>query len=295
MHPSPQAICSSTSAQPLVLASLEPVSDVTLAVYAPDGVRPPEFQGVMVVDGVVTSAQWPENAPIVYALPDGRRLLYDAYNEDRAYIWERDAKRLTDLGRVGLVAAGSRGRFVVRYDGADQHVYSDIAADKPALRDVWRVPPEHNAKLVGEVDGIPVGLEIPAHWTKTGQQRESPHVKLVCIDGELNKKHSITLPPGFDVDTNDAIRGHRLLMLGRRESKQDSTWMVPFNVDVWILDLDRRKPRKLGTVAGSYTHGTAVPHPYVNVEWADTPLVKRGRLGGDDVTYFVDPATEAVK
>lgn len=289
-----RAICpQEVSSLNLLLPTL--ATDMTLEVDAPGGVTPDRWKGRMVVDGTVTDAPWPEHPPEVYVLADGRRLLYDRYNENISYLWEPSTKMLTPLGKVQPVAVGRKGFLLAEYN-EDAYVYSDIDPRHPARREVWRASPSKHVEMLGELDGAVVALELDDSAYQSSSRKKRRAANLVCMLGpDRITKRGLSLPAGLYPVGSDALREHRLLLLGAYEhaNAPRGVWMSPFTAGVYILDLDRRgQSRRIATVPGSYTHHTAVPHPYVNVEWGPPPSKKKDQFSDRGVTYYVDPATE---
>jgi hypothetical protein len=221
-----------------------------------------------------------------YALADGRRLLYDT-DDGRAHLWA--AGTLTDLGRVGLVRAGQRGWLVWAHDEAGGLTFSDVDPTRPALRPLWSS--RHHRGVIGEIDGAVAVLE-----------GGEPGLILLCVSGPgAVTRHPLKAPEGLQPAGEDAIRGHRLLMTGPFEYRRGSgaPWEEAFTADVWILDLDTTRARRIGKVPGGYTRWTAVPHPVLEVRWATDPPPPAPAeplvIGEFVPSYAVDPVTEALR
>lgn len=298
-----------TPAVPLSLPALEATNEIAVAVDMPDGVAPERWQGKMVVDGVVTEAMWPEQAPAVYRLGDGRFVLYDGYNENRVWIWEPGERRLTDLGRLGMVAVPRRGWLFVRGDDDGSVTYFDVDPARPGLREVWRDDGDGQrlTQLVGERDGAPVLLRRSYSYAAGGGAAVfASRATLVIIRGvgEVDEQ-VVELPAGLAPANGDAVRGDRLLLTGARIDVLPAAangnaagldWMRPFEVEVRVLDLATGELRDLGTAPGAWTQWTAIPHPYIGLVWSDhAPAVRPAFGWWEQCMSTVDVRTESIR
>jgi hypothetical protein len=293
----PKPICEAPPAgtAPLFLPSLTADPKLRLEVHAPNGVKPEDYKGKLVVDGTVTSALWPEHAPAAYPLPDGRFMLYDSYNANLGYLWDPTTRKLTELGKVGIESIVGRGWMIARHDnGTGARTLHDIDPDRkrPGLRRVWEAKGAlTQSRLAGVIDGVVVA--IARDYTSSGP---APEVTLVCLQGPgAVTTHRATVPSNLVIANDDALRDHRLLLTGfggeTVGSPQD--WSKPFSVGVSILDLDTMRVRSIGKATGGWTVDTNVPHRYLDVRWDDgaaaTTKVLRERTKN-----VVDPKTEKI-
>lgn len=296
--PSPRtvgAICDRPAGtERLLMPDPRPTTKLRIEVHAPGGVVPERWKGQMMIDGTVTASQWPEQAPVAYPLRDGRTLLYDAYNANLVYLWDPQRRALTELGRYGLVRAGDLGILVASYGDDGVLSYLDVDPDRtrPRLRTVWT--PRAQTAVLGTLDG-----EL-ALYSRRGDHT----VAITCLFGP-KVAHEARYPLAAQLRPvdSDAVRGHRVLMFGPNVPPtpapgRASALEPPFATSIWILDLDTGAPRQVGVAQGQYTRYTAIPHGYVRVQWkAPQPPGAGGPQllwSGDEITTFVDPATERV-
>jgi len=296
----PKPVCEPAPAgtAPLVLPALAADRKLRLEVDAPNGVKPERWKGKMIVDGTPTSAQWPELAPAAYPLPDGRSVLYDSYNANVGYLWDPTTRKLTELGKVGLVSVAGRGWLIATYDGSGTRTLHDIDPDRkrPGLRRVWQANGTlADSQVAGVVDGVVVAIarDYPS-------SKPAPEITLVCLQGpNAVTMHRIALASNLAIASDDAFRDHRLLLRGLAAPQrftslpQDSN--KSFMVGVSILDLDTKRVRSIGTATGGWTRDTNVPHPYLAVRWGDGSAATTGSTSYEMDTNVVDPKTEKIQ
>lgn len=260
-----------TPARSLELAALAPSTDLRLT----------EKAGKLVVAGTPTASPWPMRAPAAYRLPDGRYLLYDGYDANMVYVWQPRTKTLTELGRAVLVAVPRLG-WLVEQTGNDgvARLY-DLEPKAAALRELWRSA--DGVEVAGTLDG--------AIALRAGQ-------RIVCLSGPgATTTLATTLPAGARIAGDDAIRGHRMLLIAGAMPDPGS-WPGghgTFDVAIEILDLGSGKVRTIGVGAGAWTRTTDVPHPYVAVHWSDRDRNLRDPGWAEDVIDVVDVTTETLR
>jgi hypothetical protein len=281
-------LCPSAGVAPVFLPAFAASHDLTLDVDRPKGVDPADWEGKMRVDGVLTDAMWPRYAPQVYRLPDGRSVLDDQYAEGLISVWDPARRKLTELANGTLAPISGRGRLIVVPD-IDVPVYADIDPAGPRLRELWRANDRIHTMVVGAVDGLPAVLTIPRDQEFRGARGE-----IVCLStAGVAARVPITVPAGYMPQTVDPIDGHRMLLIGPYVGIGPDDYGradKPFHADIAILDLHTGAHRTVGTVDGAYTIATAIPHPYINVEWQGGG--SHHRTGELQASYFVDPSTE---
>jgi hypothetical protein len=264
----------------LQLASLRPSTALTLREYRAPGLSDRE-PGKLEVDHTVTGSLWPMRSPEVYALPDGRSLLYDGYNGSIVYVWEPRGHTLTELARGRLIAVPRQGWLVEQEEDAGYRLY-DVDPDRthPRLRELYH---GIRGSLAGVLDGAIV-FETEAAHTFT------------CISGPGHSTElPIALPAQTAVPSTDAIRDHRLLLIDvahRPHHDFPPYDGATFDVAVSILDLDTGAVRPIGVAKGGWTRFTAVPHPHVVVRWADHDPAARDLGWHEDLINVVDPVSE---
>jgi hypothetical protein len=221
--------------------------------------------GRIAIDGTVTAARWPEGPllPEIHSLADGRSMIY-VDERQRVYLWDPTRKRLADIGRGWLVAVPARGwliRSPIDPDG-DELRLADIDPDRdhPRLREVWRLPARSGVVHAGVLDGAIAAVA-----------RDPLGTTLVCIAGPGRvSTRSITLPDALFVASDDAIRGHRVLLRGRVQlggTARDTN--IKPTANVFVLDLDQGALRQVGMATGDWNMAMNVPQPRVKVRWAD--------------------------
>ena len=283
----------SSAAPPPVCASPPGHAKLFLPELAPArGLRVEDRGGRIAIDGTVTTARWPDGPlpPAIHALADGRSMIY-VDERQRVYLWDPTRKRLADLGRGWLVAVPARGwliRSPIDPDN-DQLRLADIDPDRdhPRLREVWRLPDRSTVVHAGIIDGAVAAVV-----------RDSLGTTLACIAGPASvSTRSITLPDALFVASDDAFRGHRLLLRERPQlvgiAHDPNITKITPKANVFVLDLDLATLRHVGTATGEWDLGRNVPRPRVKVRWADHDPGLPDR--DTSPATRVDPATEHVQ
>ncbi|HUQ06651.1 MAG TPA: hypothetical protein VM261_29310 [Kofleriaceae bacterium] len=290
----------------LVLPASAPSHDLKLDVDRPGGVEPADWKGKLTVDGVVTAAMWPMNAPLEYRLADGRYLLNDYYNANLLSIWDPRTKTLTELARGVLMPVPGHGALI--YTSADDTgavgILSDVDPDAPRLRELYRFERmKGQTDVVGAVDGMPALLVRPP-VSATSFRAEAPApVTILCLSGAgVSASFDAVVPEGFHPVSLDPVDGHRLLLLGTVDHERERLEMTnrgafgyePFDAEVAVLDLATGAHRSLGRTQGGWTQTTAVPHPVLDVAWDDGTHDRSPTYTvlPDAAITLVDPATE---
>ncbi len=267
--------------------------DLALPLFQTSELALTEANGNLVVDGTVTSASWTVHAPLAYTLADGRVLLHDAYYSarDALYLWDPPTRTLTSLGRGDLARVAGVG-YLVRsypYPSSGDIVYSDIDPHAPRLRELYRgTPGDTSSDLIGTLDGAIAIFERPRATADAGK------ASIACLSGpgEITRI-AFDVPRPMHVPTDDAIRGHRLLLIGEFTDRVRDDWaQTRFSVPVDIIDLDTRTRRRIGSARGAYTAFTNMPHPYVQVAWSDDHDIQQTE---DTPITRVDVATESLR
>ncbi len=219
-------------------------------------------------------------APTTHRLPDGREFIHDSHR-DRIAIRDPSAAEPIDLGQAILLTVPRLGDLIIPPpEGAV--AYHDVDPDAPRLRLLWTAPTS-GSRLVGVDRGAPVFLA----------RSDTNKVELVRITGPgVHDTRPIDLPADLSPPSNDAVRDHRLLLVRFDPRPPHPLQGLDFSAAVFVLDLGTRALRALGDATGTYTSGTAMPHPYVAVRWTDHDPHARDIGWAEDCVNLVDPARE---
>jgi hypothetical protein len=288
----------------LVLPAIAASGDLKLDVERPGGVEPDDWKGKLTVDGVVTASMWPMHAPSVHRLLDGRSLLNDTYNANLLMLWDPATKTLTELARGVLMRVPGHGALVYtsERDGA-VGIFSDVDPDAPRLRELYRFERvKENTGVVGAIDGMPALMVRPPVSVSSAKAETPAPVTVLCLSGAgVSGRFDAVVPAGFHPMSVDPVDGHRLMLLGvidheKLEASGGGFANTPFSAEVGILDLATGTHRSLGRAAGGWTQTTAIPHPVLQVGWADGTHDTSPTFAGlaDAAITLVDPATEVL-
>lgn len=295
--PTPAAAAPAPARQ-FLLPALEIDKDLSLAVEEVDGKPPPRWKGKLVVDGHVTDAVWPEHPPAAYRIDDNRWLLHDRYNEYRLYVWERDRARLTDLGRGNLHPVAGKGHLVVLYPEKGEPIrFSEIDPKRPALRTVWQPDKARDrATVIGAHEGAIVIAQHAQQWG--GNFAED--ATLYFIEPDKTVERDVTLR-GWRVASGDSIRDGRILLLEQQAPSgrfNPTAWTGSIYANLAIYDLADNEIRELDRATGDFSKYTAIPHPYIHVQWSTEAEIESRPLtfgSGWDCMTYVDEESEQVR
>jgi hypothetical protein len=266
------------------LAALEPDGSVTFTPIE----QPPSHERLMAVNGSPTAAPMPGLPPPAYAIAPDRFLVVDN-DRYRLLLWDRSARKLTDLGHGRTEVVPGQGRIAVGLDERGEHTrYLEIDPHADALRVLWVPPDGVGHELVGVHEGAP--LVATTSWSEGKRTRKLGFVRLLG-DGRT-QSFAHTVDPSLSPANGDAVRGQRLLLVGG--PVQVGAADRPFAEPIAILELDKGRVRELGDATGAFSVSTAVPHPYVRVQWSDHAARMHPGFPVEGCTNEIDVRTEAI-
>jgi hypothetical protein len=258
-----------------------------------------ERGGRLAVDGTVTTVEWPGEPPRQHVLADGRVVLDDRYDSRTIYLWDPTTRALTELAHGELLPVAGAGWLIDAGDDTTMRLY-DVDPDRtaPRLRELWSTPRDGaTTDVVGLLDGAPV-IATRAYIVRASRAVFAPTTALICLATSPTAATTVPLaiPPTLAIASRDAIRGHRILLatVGDHAPGHVLAPTATFDVGISLYDLDTDAIRALGTGHGTWTLGTALSHPYVNVEWSDHDRSLPTRGWSESLVNWIDPATEAL-